>query len=127
MRYGTVRSFMYEFQVSASITCRISRITYAIPKSEEQRMLHSSSHHRAVIPSHTCAAERCSGSADYPFLKAPRRALSSFRAATSDKRVMDKGGSYPGTVNQTYENFPQIFPASDSRARCPKEKVMSRR
>lgn len=83
--------------------------------------------HRAVVPPHACSVERCSGSADYPFLKAPRRALSSFRAATSDKRVKRTAGSYPGTVNQTYENFPRIFPASDSRARCPKEKVMSRR
>jgi hypothetical protein len=71
-------------------------------------MLHPSPRHRAVIPSNTCLAERCAGSVDGPFLKAPNWALLSFLAATSGKRDID---------NEVSDDFPRILSAPDSPAR----------
>lgn len=111
--------------ISASITCSTSRITYAIPKTREQRMLHSPSSHRAVIPSHIDAAEHCSRSVDCPFLKAPHRALSSFLAATSDIRDMGREGFCGAAGNGVTEDFHRILSAPDSRGRMNVKKVMS--
>lgn len=82
---------------------------------------------RAVVPSDSCLAEHCEGSVDVPFPKAPHRALSSFLAATSAKREARKEGCYPAAVNEGQESLPRIFPASGSRARRQKERLMSRR
>lgn len=95
------------------------------PPECSERMLHRAFPHRAVVPPNTCSAECCVGSVDSPFLKAPNWALSSFLAATSDKRDAGKGGCSPAAVNKRYENSSQISRAPDSRERMNFKKVMS--
>lgn len=63
------------------------------------------------------AAGCCESSISSSFPKAPHRALSSFLAATSDKRDMGKAGSYPSTVNEVSEDLSRILSAPDSPVR----------
>jgi hypothetical protein len=91
-------------------------------------MPHAGLPRRAVVPSNKCLTERCAGSVDSPFLKAPIWALCSFYGTTSDIRGMadfEREGTSALQAKVPDQIASRISRTADSRPWMNTKQVMS--